>query len=47
MTKVEIGELVEKLIWIRDNRDLSVEDKDTLADACNLIFHHKDEIAEK
>ena len=47
MTKVEIGELVEKLIWIRDNRDLSMEDKDTLADACNLIFHHKDEIAEK
>ena len=47
MTKVEIGALVEKLIWIRDNRDLTREDRDTLADACNLIYHHEDELAEK
>lgn len=47
MTKVEIGALVEKILWIRDHRDLDMEDREVLADACNLIYHHEDELAEK
>ena len=32
--------LVEKVIYIRDHYDLSREDRDALADVCNLIDHN-------
>ena len=46
MTKLELNILVEKLIYIRDNHDLSLEDKDTIADASNIIYHNIDKIKE-
>lgn len=33
--------LVEKVIYIRDHYDLSREDREALADVCNLIDHNK------
>lgn len=33
--------LVEKVIYIRDHYDLSREDRDALADVCNIIDHNK------
>jgi hypothetical protein len=38
--------LVEKVIWIRDHYDLSREDRDALADVCNLIDHNLKELKE-
>ena len=32
--------LVEKVIYIRDHYDLSREDREALADVCNLIDHN-------
>ena len=39
MTKVELSTLVEKIIFIRDRHreELSQEELDDLADACNII----------
>lgn len=34
------NDLVEKVIRIRDHYDLSREDRDALADVCNLIDHN-------
>ena len=36
--------LVEKVIYIRDHYDLSREDRDALADVCNLIDHNIERI---
>lgn len=36
--------LVEKVIRIRDHYDMSREDRDTLADVCNLIDHNIGEL---
>lgn len=47
MTKTEIGTLVEELIRIRDKADLTLSEKDTLADACNLIYHNEDKLADE
>ena len=38
------NELVEKVIFIRDFYDLSREDRDVLADVCNLIDHNRKEL---
>lgn len=38
------NELVEKVIRIRDQYDLSREDRDALADVCNLIDHNIERI---
>lgn len=40
MTKYELNCLVEKIIRIRDDYQMSREDRDALADACNLIDHN-------
>ena len=46
MTKAEINDLVEKLISIRDWYEMSRQDRDKIADACNLIYHNIDVLAE-
>jgi hypothetical protein len=46
MTKLELNVLVERLIRIRDGHDLSRDDRDTLADACNVIYDNINKIAE-
>lgn len=46
MTKQELNILVERLIRIRDNYDLSRDDRDALADACNVIYDSINKIAE-
>lgn len=35
----ELGELVEKLIRIKDRYEMSLQDRDTISDACNVIYH--------
>lgn len=35
----ELGELVEKLIRIKDRYDMSLQDRDAISDACNVIYH--------
>lgn len=47
MNKLELNILVEKLIYIRDNHDLSFEDKETLATACNVIYKNINKISEE
>lgn len=47
MSKQELNELVEDLIAIRDRYDLSMTDRDVLADACNVIYHNIDLLAEQ
>lgn len=47
MTKAELNELVEKIIAIRDLYDLQRSDRDALADACNIIYHNIDLLAEE
>lgn len=47
MTKQELNELVEKIISIRDMYDMLRCDRDTLADACNIIYHNIDLLAEE
>jgi hypothetical protein len=46
MKKSELKELVEKLIWIRDNYNLLRSDKDALAYACNVIYNNIDKLSE-
>ena len=46
MTKQELNILVERLIRIRDKYDLSRDDRDALADACNVIYDSINKIAE-
>ena len=46
MTKQELNILVERIIRIRDEHDFSRDERDTLADACNVIYHNIDKIAE-
>ena len=46
MTKQELNELVEKIIAIRDLYKMMRCDRDTLADACNVIYKNIDYIAE-
>lgn len=40
MTKVELNELVEKIIRIRDSYDFTRGERQDLADACNIIYHN-------
>lgn len=47
MTKQELNELVETLISIRDRYELLRSDRDALADACNIIYHNIDILAEE
>lgn len=44
MDKQELQILVEKLINIRDRVDMSWQDKDVIADACNVIYHNIEKI---
>ena len=46
MTKAELNELVERLIFIRDVFELSRSARDDIADACNIIYHNIDLLAE-
>ena len=46
MTKAELNALVEHMIVIRDIYDLSRESRDTLADACNVIYQNINILAE-
>ena len=45
-TVLEIGTLVESLISIKDNNDLTMTERDAINDACNLLYHNRDIIAE-
>ena len=47
MTKRELNELVESLIVIRDIYELSQSARDSIADACNIIYHNIDLLAEE
>jgi len=47
MTRTEIGAMVEELIRIRDRYEMDRRDKDTLADACNLIYHNEAKLADE
>lgn len=44
MDRQELQVLVEKLINIRDRVDMSWQDKDVIADACNVIYHNIDKL---
>lgn len=46
MTKLEIRTMEERLIRIRDQYSMDMYDRDTLADAINLITHNEDKLAE-
>lgn len=35
----ELGELVEKLIRIKDRYEMLRQDRDAISDACNVIYH--------
>ena len=35
----ELGELVEKLICIKDRYEMLRQDRDAISDACNVIYH--------
>ena len=47
MTKQELNELVEKIIYIRDHYGMSMSDRDSLADAANVIYHNIKLLAEE
>ena len=47
MNKLEIRTLEEKLIRIRDQYNMDMYDRDTLADAINLITHNEDKLADE
>lgn len=46
MTKQELNMLVEKIIRIRDHYDMTMDDRDALADACNLIDHNINKLSD-
>lgn len=46
MTKMELNILVEQIISIRDRYPFDRSDRDALADACNVIYHNIETIAE-
>lgn len=46
MTKLEIRTLEEQLIRIRDQYNMDLWDRDTLADAINLITHNEAKLAD-
>ena len=46
MTKQELNELVERLIAIRDIYNLPMSARDDIADACNVIYHNIEVLAE-
>lgn len=48
MTKQELNTLVEQVILIRDNHraELSIDERDTLADICNVVDHNLDKLSE-
>ena len=46
MTKAQLNELVEGIIVIRDVYDLSRSARDTLADACNVIYDNINVLAD-
>ena len=46
MTKAELNELVERLIFIRDVFELSRSARDDIADACNVIDGNLDVLAD-
>ena len=47
MTKQELNELVERIIAIRDDYNMSMSDRDALADAANVIYHNIKLLAEE
>lgn len=47
MTAQEIEEVIERMIYIRDHYGLMSFDREALADACNLLEHNIDILAEK
>lgn len=46
MTRVELNTLIDKLIMIKDRHDLTRSERDDINDACNLIEHNMDVLAE-
>lgn len=44
MNKAELNDLVEKLIRIRDRYKMDRADRDSLADACNVIYYNIDKM---
>ena len=47
MTKLEIRTLEEKLIRIRDQYRMDEYDRESIADAVNLITHNEDKLADE
>lgn len=47
MTKVELGTLVEDIIRIRDKYNLTMDDRDALAEAANTLYHNIELLVEK
>lgn len=47
MTKAELNELVEKIIRIRDSYDFTRAERADLANACNIIYHNIEKLAER
>ena len=46
MTKLEINTLIEELIRIKDNHDLSLSERETINKACNVFEHNQDILTE-
>lgn len=44
LTNEDLNYLVEMLIRIRDRYEISREDRDYLADACNVIYYNIDKL---
>lgn len=41
-TLKELGTLVEDLILLRDTHEFSIEERDLLATACNVIYNNRE-----
>ena len=46
MTKQKLNEIIERIIWIRDGYDLTMAEREALADACNVIADNIHALAE-
>lgn len=44
-TLKELGALVENLISLRDSHEFSIDERDLLAQACNIIYDNREQLA--
>ena len=45
ITKAELNEIVEIIIRVRDVYDLTLKERDALADAANIVYYNIDELS--